>query len=193
MTRSFPREWANYEYKDAKAILLGLRKIQRSLPLAGLDYKIASLRTRQLRPYLEGRQAALFCYGMGQVLGTGVSFAQVEAEDHDIVTRRMVGNEYIYTPVQLEEWVPNCIREQSSLQEELDKLKKYVDAQELVVAFHMNRDARVTLQSLRLPVGSIRELWLFGAANPDQSTWHLLGNLLSPDARAHEFSYPAAA
>lgn len=193
MTRSFPREWTNYEYKDAKAILVGLRKIQLSLPLADFDYKVASLRTHQLRPYLEGRQAALFCYGMGRVLGTDVSFAQVEAEDYDIVTRRIVGNELIYTAVQLKEWVPNRIREQSSLQEELDKLKKYVDARELVVAFHMNRDVRVALQSLSLPVGLIGELWFFGAASPDQSTWHLFGNLLGPDARQYEFSYPAAA
>ncbi len=193
MARSLPREWTRYEYKDARKVLVGLRQLQQSLPLAEMDYKVASLRTRQLRPYLEGRQAALFCYGIGQILGTDVSFAQVEREDYDIVTRRVVGDELVYTAVQLKEWVPNRVREDSSLQDELDKLHKYVDAKELVVAFCLNRGARIEPRELRFPVGAIGELWFFGAASPDQNNWHLLGNLLSSDARAHEFAYPAAA
>ncbi|MBL0085146.1 MAG: hypothetical protein IPP44_00270 [Ideonella sp.] len=146
MIRSLPREWTHYEYKDARSVLVGLRDIQRTLPLDELEYKVASLRSRELRPYLEGRQAALFCYGMGQALGTEVSFAQVEREDYDIVTRRLVGDELVYTPVQLKEWVPVRVNEQSSLQHEIDKLQKYVDSGSLVVAFCLNREARVDLR-----------------------------------------------
>lgn len=193
MARRLPREWTQYEYKDARKILVGLRELEQAVPLAGMDYKVASLRTHQLRSYLEGRQAALFCYGIGQILGTHVSFAQVEREDYDIVTRRVVGDELVYTAVQLKEWVPNRIKEESSLQKELDKLQKYVDAKELVVAFHLNRVARIEPKKLNFPVGAIGELWFFGAASADQHTWHLLGNLLSPNAHAHEFEYPVAA
>lgn len=190
MNRQLPREWAKYEYKDAEKILIGLRTLEKQLQLKSLEYKIKSLRTRELRPFLEGRQAALFCYGMGQILDTKISFAQVEREDYDIIARYELNDELIYTPVQLKEWVPNRIQELSDLQTELDKLKKYADAKDLTVAFFLNRSERIELSKLQFPSSTIGELWFFGAATPDQKIWQIMGNLISPNPLSHEFEYP---
>src|SRR3546814_9987611 len=41
----------------------------------------SSLRTNELKPYREGRQCALFCYGVGQRFGLDVRFA-FRSEEH---------------------------------------------------------------------------------------------------------------
>ena len=166
MSRSVPREWLKFRYLDAKRILVGLRNVEQTLPLHQLRPEAAALRTHELRKFGQGRQAALFCYGIGQVLGVPVSFAQVEAQDYDIVARYIANDEAHYVPVQLKEWVPETIQNARTLQAEIDKLSKYVDSTDLVVAFHLNRDGRVRINELVLPVGKIAELWFFGAMEP---------------------------
>ena len=152
--------------------------------------KPPSLRTRELRPFGEGRQAALFCYGMSKRLGAPVSFAQLEDQDHDIVARFVADGEVNYVPVQLKEWVPAKLNPSATLESELGKLEKYVDSERLVVAFHLNRDATVDFSSLKIPVLRIGALYFYGATDPTQKEWWLIGNLLKDGPMAHKFTYP---
>ena len=63
------------------------------------------LRRNDLKEYREGRDAALFCLGMIRAQGTTVFFARLEAQDYDFVTLWQMGDETVYTPVQLKEVV----------------------------------------------------------------------------------------
>ena len=161
-------------------------------PLDELPYAVSSLRTNQLKPFREGRQCALFCFAIGQMLGLNVRFAFNEQGDIDFVGRYELPGEVHYVPIQLKELVPIKVRSGISLQSEIDKLSKYTDSKDLVVAFHLNRDFRLELSSLDFSAVPVKELWLFGASAPSQGKWLLLGNLLSPDARFFEFDYPEA-
>ena len=191
MERRVPREWLRFTYQDPRKILVGLRGIAQTYPLHELRYQARSLRTRELRKFGEGRQAALLCYGISQALGLDVTFALVERQDFDLIARYEVDGEGRYVPVQLKEWVPAHLTEPQPLQVELNKLKKYADAGDLVVAFHLNRDERVVLSELSFP-RTIKELWFFGASERSQSNWVLIGDLLNEQPLAYEFAYPEA-
>jgi hypothetical protein len=191
LATSVPREWQTLRYLDPRHILLGLRQIALTQPLDQLEYKVASLRTRELRGVSEGRQAAIFSYGIGQLLGAPIAFAQSESRDYDVVVRYVANGHVNYVPVQLKEWVPEFLNSHADLQSELDKLDKYVDSHDLAVAFHLNRNATIHLSELKLP-RTIGELWFYGATDPSQNTWTVIGNLLRPDARVCEFAYPDA-
>jgi hypothetical protein len=184
------REWAQLRYLDPEKLLVGLREISRTLPLDKLEYRVASLRTRKLRKYGEGRQAALFCYAMGKVVGSPVMFAQIEDRDHDIVARYVKENTLFYAPVQLKEFVPSPVNPSATLQQELDKLGKYADATDLVVAVHVNRNFSGLISELSLPKGKIGQLWLYGALEPTQQRWCAIGDLLSSQPVTYEFGYP---
>ena len=186
------RQWEKLNYLDPERILRGLRTIATSHALHTLPYEVASLRRRDLRVYGEGRQAALFCYAMSQVSGLRVAFAQAEASDYDIVARYARGDTAIYVPIQLKELVPAKVNSNADLQLELDKIAKYVDSHDLVVAFHLNTDRRIEFTSLRFPVGIVSELWFFGAAAPDQKKWVLVGDMLLGNWGLRDFEYPGA-
>ena len=186
------REWQKLKYLDPELILRGLRNIALTQPLHTLPYEVRTLRRRDLRPYGEGRQAALFCYGMSKVFGRHVSFAQAEKSDYDIVARYVDGGTIRYVPVQLKELVPASVNPSADLQVELDKISKYADCRDLVVAFHLNGDRRMEFSELRVPRESIAELWFFGARAPDQRKWLLIGDMLKEERYWHEFEYPGA-
>jgi hypothetical protein len=192
MTDRVPREWQTLRYLDPQRLLVGLREIALKLPLDTLRYHAASLRTHDLRTFGEGRQAALFCYAMGRVIGSPVCFAQAEARDHDIIARFAANDLLNYVPVQLKEWVPDFLKPSATLQDELNKIARYVNGNDLVVAFHLNRDVSIRLSELNLPHGKVAELWFYGATDPSQATWVVMGDLLSPEAKAYEFAYPVA-
>src|SRR5205085_3467076 len=135
--------------------------------LHDLNYHARTLRTHKLRKHGEGRQAALFCYGMSRVVRSKVSFAHVEREDFDIVAKYEDDGEENFIPVQLKEWTPDFLPSPQPLQVELDKLTKYGDASGLVVAFHLNRETRVELSELTYP-RNIGELWFCGCIEPSQ-------------------------
>lgn len=189
MTQRVPGEWHQFTYRDPRKILVEFRKIENAYSLAELRYEARSLRTRKLRKFGEGRQAALFCYGMSQAIGKRIVFALEERQDFDCVARYEVDDEQRYVPIQLKEWVPDHLPNPQPLQNELDKLSKYADCEDLVVAFHINRAHCVLLSELSMPRG-IKELWFFGASEPSQTKWFLIGNLLSDMALAYEFDYP---
>jgi hypothetical protein len=188
-----PNEWLNLKYLSSEKILLGLLDVQLSYPLHELRYQAASLRTRELREFGEGRQAALFCYGMSQRIGHAVSFAQHEARDYDVVARIEAGDQLSFVPVQLKEWVPEHVNPSSSLQAELDKLTKYADAKDLCVAVYLNRATKLDFSQLQLPFGKVAELWFYWCSNPQQGEWTLAGNLVGPEPGFTSFQYPLPA
>ena len=192
MKSSVPRAWLHLHYADPKRILSDLRRIAETHPLEEYDYKVQSLRTRELRKAHESRQAALFALGLGIALDTPVQYAHSENRDYDAIVRYQLVSGVNYLPVQLKEWVPDFLNPSATLQNELDKLTKYVDSSDLAVAFYLNRDATINIQDLRLPYDSVGGLWFFGCIDPTKEKWFILGNMLIPGARRHEFLYPAA-
>lgn len=186
------RAWAHLPFFDSERILRGLRDIATTYPLHELPYEVSSLRRRDLRIYAEGRQAAVFCYAMSRLIGTPVWFAQAEASDYDIVARYVQDDVAHYAPVQLKELVPEHVNPIVELQTEIDKIKKYVDSADLVVAFHLNRANTFQPSELRLPIGTVGGLWFYGATSPDQAQWIVMGNLVAPDPTALDFAYPGA-
>ena len=119
------KEWEKLEYYDPEKILKDFRDIALTLPLHTLPYDLASLRKRNVRLYGESRQCALFCYGMGKVLGTKVSYAHFECSDYDFVSVRQHGDTLYYTPIQMKELVPEETNPNTSIEKEIEKLKKY--------------------------------------------------------------------
>lgn len=192
MTWRVPNEWVQFKYLDPRKILVGLREIEENYPLNDLRYQARTLRTRELRKFGEGRQAALFCYGMSLAIGKEVSFALKESQDFDCIARYEIDGVCHYVPIQLKEWAPEHLPSPKPLQMELDKLLKYADCKDLVVGFYMNRAERVVLSKLSFP-RTLKELWFFGASEANQASWVLIGNLLADRPLAHEFSYPTRA
>jgi hypothetical protein len=186
-----PREWQTHQYYDPKGVLIELRKLAEMAHGSDIDAQTLRLRTRELRPYHQNRQAAIFCYGMGQaVLKTPVSVAHIEAEDFDCIAAWERGSERIFTPIQLKELAPEDLNPRASLESELAKLGKYASSPDLVVAFHLNRTVFVDFTTLTIPKLPIGELWFYGALSPTQDDWVLYGNALRV-ARSYAFSYPA--
>ncbi len=181
--------WEQLKYRDPKEILIELRKVESSYPLEKLPYNVSTLRTRSLRGHGESRQCALFCYGMSQALNITVGYAESEENDYDFIAHLAEQNAFI--PIQMKELVPNKINPNADLQIEVNKLTKYVDSNELCVAMYINKVVSIELNKLELPELNIAELWFFGAANPNQKQWTLVGNVLD-QPEVYTFEYPQA-
>jgi hypothetical protein len=184
------REWPKLQYLDPDPILRELRALERELADANMEPKVRALRTRKLQEHLQRRQAALFCFGLGQVVGATVSFAPVERADFDIVTKRVEAGTELYTPVQLKELVPQQLNPSADLQSLLLSLKKYAASQDLVIGIHVNRAGRMDLSAINVPPLSVSEIWLYGSITENQSRWLLYGNLLA-EPQKYEFVYPS--
>jgi hypothetical protein len=153
-------------------------------------YKVRSLRTHKLRKWNESRQAALFSYGIGQRLGhCKVDFALVERADYDAVVRCDWGDNVCFTPVQLKELPPEEIPGRpASLDQTFEKLSRYTDSADLVVAIFLNRRFKGPIANLpSLPLGG---LYLYGAADPQARSWQLTGDVLSASCSISTFNYP---
>jgi hypothetical protein len=192
MTTAVPRTWLHLNYADPGQVLSDLRRVSETYPLEEYDYRVQSLRTRDLREAHESRQAALFAFGLGVALNAPVQYAHSEEQDYDAVVRYQLASGVSYLPVQLKEWVPDFLNPNATLQSELDKLAKYVDSADLAVALYLNRDTTIEMQDLKLPQGTVGGLWFFGGFEPTQEKWFIYGNLLVSGAQRHEFLYPGA-
>jgi hypothetical protein len=188
--RNVPREWKTYQYVEPRKILIGLRENERRYAGKGLDEMTLRLRTRELRPYHEKRQALLFAYGMECGLGITVSVAFVEREDYDCIQTFQWQGERQFVPVQIKELPPADLNDKADLQAEISKLTKYSSSNDLVVAFHLNRNVRVAFDELQIPPLKLRELWFFFATSPAQGTWLMYGNALGRP-RSWTYEYPA--
>jgi hypothetical protein len=179
-------------FVDPKEILAGLRWIEENLPLEELSDKARSLRTRQMRPFLEARQAALFCYGLSTAMQQQVSFAMHEEDDYDALASFERDKKRVFVPIQLKEVVPQELNASASLQGELNKLKKYTDSKGLVVAFHLNRRCTLDIKSISAPHGVVAEIWIVASTNEEMSEWALIGNIINDECYTYRFSYPDA-
>lgn len=192
MPKSVPRHWNKLTFLDPLVVLRRYREIAESGLLDGLSYEVSSMRRKDVRPHLATRQAALFCYGVGHALGVQVGFAMLEDADFDFIARYQTESTDHYVPVQLKELVPAHLPSKDTLQGLLDKLLKYTDSKDLVVVIHMNRDiVGLRTADLTLP-RNIRQLWLYGAKDPTQRDWHLIGDMLEDPTLVREFRYPSS-
>lgn len=184
------KEWQKLKYYNPKGVLMALREFASTHRIDKMPYAVASLRTNQLKIYREGRQCALFCYGMSKFLGVEIFFAFNEKSDTDFVGRFETLDEVHFVPIQVKELVPDRVNSSVEIQDEINKLSKYADSPDLVVAFHLNRNVRIVLSKIDFSRVPVKELWFFGGTTPDGEDWILIGNLLSPNARYFNFKYP---
>lgn len=126
-------------------------------------------------------------------MGMKVLFSMVERSDYDFVATYEQDGIQHFVPVQLKELVPLETvpnRPLPQLQDEINKLKKYADAEDLVVAIHANRDITIEPRSLQLPALKLGALWLFGGTDLTQERWMLMGNLLQSNPVVSYFDHP---
>ena len=90
----------------------------------------------------------------------------------------------------MKELVPFNLNRKTSLQDEINKLKKYTDSKDLIVAFHINRVVDMVLSEIVIPPLAIGGIWLFGASDLEQENWIVIGNIMKPDAKWYNFLYP---
>jgi len=185
------REWKKLHYRDARTDLVNLGRLQGAMDKAGNAPTLADLRTRELRKYLEFRQAALFTYLVGRfVVKPPLGYAMYEHEDYDSVIRWKEQRRNCYVAVQLKEIVPTHLNPKAEINVELAKLAKYVTSEHTVVAFHLNQSRLLDFSALAKPDTSCKEIWLYGALSSNQSQWFLYGNLLTDTPAFYETNYP---
>lgn len=189
MDRSHLREIQNLEFQDPKHFLIELRKLECQLAASISDSRIRRLRTNKLKEWRETRDAALFCYGMGQRIRQTVFCARGESQDYDFVASWLVGDVQHFAPVQLKEFVPSELNSTTSLKEIIDSLNKYVDSKDLTVAIRLNRRVFFDPQTVVVTQLHIAGLWVFGSISEDQSEWGLWGDFLEKQ-EGSRFPYP---
>ncbi len=167
-----------------------LRRLEPQFAASSLPQRVKHLRTNALKEWREAREAALFCYGMGQRIGQTVFLARSESQDYDFIACWVVDDTQHFAPVQLKEVVPTNLNPAASLEAILKALEKYVDSEDLTVAIHLNQNKRFELATVVVPPLRIAALWVFAAISENQSEWGLWGNFLEQPERTR-FEYPA--
>lgn len=184
--------WANLKYMNPTKLLLGMDKMFDDSGIKKYDHASDILLDRRVRDIAEDRRCAIFCHGAGQALGTEILFASHESADYDYVGAYKHNGSILTFPIQLKQLVPDRLNPSTSLQRELAKLSKYTDAQDLVVAIHINRKVHIRPQDLDTSELKIKEVWLYGQLQSDANTWLLFGNLMARNPDAYTFQLPAA-
>jgi hypothetical protein len=118
-----------------------------------------------------------------------VSFAPIEAADHDFIVRFDHKGTTHFVPVQLKELVPEDLNPEASLDQLIKKLSTRPVQTDTVLAIRLNRRTREDLTPKRFAEIPFKEVWLFWAASPDAIQWRLFGDLKC-DPELTEFSYP---
>lgn len=184
------REWARLQYRDPIAFLSALNEVRRIPGFDQLPEKLRNLRSQQHKSIRELRQAAIFCMGIGQLGMREVWVAPCEHSDYDVVACFREKDVIHYAPIQLKELVPEKLNSSANLQDEIDKLRKYTNSSDLIVAFHINRQITIEPHSLNVSGLPVRELWFFGASDETQTNWMLIGDVLSVGWVRSDFIVP---
>lgn len=191
MDRTSLRALEQLDYRDPLPFLIQLRQFERELAQSATPPKLKAMRTNGLKEWRETREAAMFCYLMGQRTRRNILLARGESQDYDFVASWVDQDIRHYAPVQLKELVPATLNPSLSIEGLISGLSKYVDSKNLTVAIHLNQRNRFELSALKIPALAIAGLWMFGAVSPDQSSWGLWGDFLaSPAESVHK--YPEA-
>lgn len=177
------------EFRDPRQFLVEIRKLESWIVASELSHKAKSLRTNSLKEWREIREAAIFCYGMGQRIGQPVFLSRGESQDYDFIASWTLGEVQNFAPVQLKEVVPEDVNATASIEKVICSLTKYVDSKDLTVAIHLNQRVRFDARELVVPPLPIAALWVFGSISPDQSEWGLWGNFLEK-SEGSRFIYP---
>jgi hypothetical protein len=174
------RQFAKLEYGDPRGFLIHLRKFEIELSASDTPKSLRNLRTNGLKGEREMRDAALFCVGISECIGSDVRFAPFENQDFDFIATwpssdiEPVQN---FCPIQLKEVAPPHLNPNSSVQGILNNLRKYKNSKDLAVAIKLNRPDRFDPSEVLVPsdlqVGSI---WIFGSISEDQSEWAIWGD-----------------
>jgi hypothetical protein len=190
MDRAWLRAAQKIEYRDPAPFLVGLRQLEIEAARSDLSEKVKNLRTNSLKKWRELRDAALFCYGMGQRIGQTVFVGRGESQDYDFVASWLVADQQHFAPVQLKEVVPAHLNPRApSLQATINALEKYVDSDDLTVAIRLNQQTRFDLSEVTIPTLRIAALWVFASISSDRTQLGLWGNLLET-AEGIRFAYP---
>ena len=178
MTLSAVRSFEKLDFRDPKPFLARLRVFELDVAQSATPRKIRTLRTNALKESREMREAAIFCYLMGQRIGHTVYVASGERQDYDFVAMWDDGQVRNYAPVQLKEVVPKHLNGEATLAQVVSSLAKYADSKDLVVAVHLNQQLSFDPVEVVVPPLCIGGLWMFGAVSPDHSRWGLWGDFL---------------
>jgi hypothetical protein len=190
-TNDRTRAFAQLKYRDPRVVLVDMRRAEATIAASDAPFAVKNLRTRELRPLRELREACTFCYGMTECTGQKFFVAHAEAQDYDAVATWIVGDCQSFAPIQIKEVVPHEVNPVASVQHVIEGLQKYVNSEDLTVAIHLNRIVSgFNPAEIVVPPLKIAALWMFGAIAADQSRWAIWGNFLD-DLQAREFSYPS--
>ncbi len=185
------RTFAELEYGDPRGYLIALAKLQPRIAASKLKIKVRTLRTNDLKPHRERREAALFCCFMAERMKSEILFSPVEAQDYDFVARWERGDTVHFAPTQLKEVVPSYLNPRASVEGVVTSLSKYTDSYDLSVAIHLNKNSDFNPLDLQIPKLPLASLWIFWATAPGGRQWALCGDFLTqPSYSQHE--YPAA-
>lgn len=183
------REWEQLHFNDPVFILKELRKLELQLAGVHLAEEVRTLRTADLKGYREGRDAALFCLGMAAITGKQVFFALHESQDYDFVALWQREDEWIYTPVQLKEVVPESLNPNASVNATLQKLTKYPGSNRTTAAVIINREMRLEFSKIHVPEVQMGGIWIYGTLSPDQNRWFIYGDL-QKEPHWWKYEYP---
>lgn len=186
------RGFDELNWYDPKQVLINYRQVEMNFP-DNLDPKVRRLRTNKLKELREGRDAAIFSFGMSErVLELPVLVAKSEKSDYDFIMRWIKEEKEYFLPVQLKELPPEDINPVVQIEHIYEKLKKYNGENDLLVAIKLNRAIKsFDLNSYKSEENlKISELWYFGCSNPEQSKWFLHGSLLENNPQFYDFAYP---
>ncbi len=185
-----PREWKTYEYYDPKVILPRLQSIRLQVSASEIPEKIRNLRTNRLKSEREAWDAAVFCYLLSRVTGIEMFFSKVESSDYDSVFTWNDGTNQCFAPVQMKELVPEYNNSKSTLESIIYDLKKYTASDDLIVSIKLNRNTRIDFSSIKLPPLPMAEVYCFGATQPNEGRWVLIGDILGKCGR-WEYELPS--
>jgi hypothetical protein len=183
------RQFEKLEFRDPQPFLVKLRGFELEVARTETAEKIRTLRTNALKDMRELREAAIFCFLMGQRIGHTVYLAPGESQDYDFVASWYDGEVRTYAPVQLKELVPKHVNPSATLEHVIASLQKYADSRDLAVAVHLNQQREFDFRDIRLPALKIGSLWFFGALSQDHLSWGLWGDFLKSPIPG-EYLYP---
>jgi hypothetical protein len=184
------RKWRDLDWRHPQLDLYNLGKLQADLEAKGFHPTTDDLRQRELKAFLERKQAALFSFFISySVLRAPILYAMSEDRDYDCVLRWTAEGQRRCVPVQLKEIVPLHLNSTATIESELAKLEKYATSPSTIVAVHLNREGPMEYSAIKKPHTSVGEIWLYASIAADQSLWFLYGDLLGRP-RGYEIPWP---
>jgi len=187
-TREQLNHWGTLTYHDPARILRDLRALEHEVASIK-DDKVRRLRTPTLKKYREGRDGALFTYGMGVAQERPMGYATEESGDYDFVVAWIQEGQQHFCPVQLKELVPADLNPRATLEDLLANLPTYSPGTDTVLAVKLNRRGKMDLKTIRMPAIPFRQLWFFWAAAADGNRWSIYGDALKEPGESR-FDYP---